>query len=62
MRADKPMRSQSLITPATFMVRALVLPMSRKTLRFSPKAMEPLESSTNHKLESCDITTILSRA
>ena len=28
---DRKMRSQSLITPAMFIVRALVLPMSRNT-------------------------------
>lgn len=34
MRTDSKMSSQSLITPATFMVKALVLPISRNTAIF----------------------------
>ena len=34
----RPINSQSLITPATFMVRAEVLPMSKKTERFRANA------------------------
>ena len=37
------MSSQSLTTPATFIVSALVLPISKKTLIFNPKAMAALE-------------------
>ena len=36
------MSIQSLMTPATFMVKAEVFPMSRKTDIFSPKAAAAL--------------------
>ena len=37
-RELRAIKSQSLITPATFMVRAEVLPMSKKTDRFNANA------------------------
>merc|ERR1719146_267008 len=39
---ERPMSSQSLMTPATFMVSAEVLPTIRYTAMFSPKATRQL--------------------
>ncbi|KAL0919259.1 hypothetical protein M5K25_011344 [Dendrobium thyrsiflorum] len=43
---EKAMRSQSLTTPATFIVRAEVFPTSRKTARLSAKAQKELVPKT----------------
>lgn len=44
MATDRRMRAQSLTTPATFMVRAEVLPMRRKMAMFSPVRFSTLRS------------------
>ena len=56
MRMLIQMSIQSLITPAMFMVKALVLPMSKKTARLRQKAVVALASMTIGR--SCHVSLV----
>ena len=54
MRMERPISSQSLMTPATFMVSADVLPISMKTDMLRPKAAMALARNMGMLMFTCD--------